>query len=87
VGSSGGTIVWDIPSIPAGNSVTLTFDARIKTLESPACEAENRSCTNHVTVVGNCADATARARGLGHHADQPVPEAGALPPDRRWLHE
>jgi len=60
VGSSG-VIVWDIASIPAGGSVTITFDGTVRTLPSPDCERTDRSCTNLVEVVGNCADAQARA--------------------------
>jgi hypothetical protein len=51
----GGTITWDLGTIAPGGSVTLTFDALINTLESPACEATGRSCTNTATVTGNCA--------------------------------
>lgn len=76
VGGSGGTIVWDIPSIPAGGSVTLTFDAKVKTLESPACEAENRSCTNRVTVDGNCVNATAHAEDSVTTPINPCPKPG-----------
>jgi uncharacterized repeat protein (TIGR01451 family) len=58
---SSGVIVWDIASIPVGGSVTITFDGTVRTLPNPDCERTDRSCTNNVVVVGNCADAQARA--------------------------
>ena len=56
---SSGNIVWNIASIPAGGSVTITFDARVRELSAPECESTNRSCTNRVDVSGNCGDARA----------------------------
>ncbi|MEO6029057.1 MAG: FlgD immunoglobulin-like domain containing protein [Candidatus Binatia bacterium] len=56
-----GTLVWSLGTIAPGGSQTITFDALVNTLASPACEAQNRSCTNTATVEGNCADAIARA--------------------------
>jgi len=52
---SGGTITWDLGTIAPGGSATLTFDAQVRTLESPACEASDRSCTNTAVATGNCA--------------------------------
>jgi uncharacterized repeat protein (TIGR01451 family) len=56
-----GTLVWNLGTIAAGGSVTITFDAIVRTLPSPACEDSHRSCTNAVTVTGNCVNASARA--------------------------
>jgi uncharacterized repeat protein (TIGR01451 family) len=56
-----GDVVWDVPSIPAGGSATFTFDVTVNTLPNPDCESTSLSCTNSVVVVGNCADAQARA--------------------------
>ena len=52
---SGGTVTWDLGTIAPGGSVTITFDVQVRTLESPACEATNRSCENTAVVTGDCA--------------------------------
>ena len=59
-GSTGGTVTWNIASIAAGGHVTLTFDAKVKTLGSPDCESE-RSCSHHASVVGYCGNTQVRA--------------------------
>ena len=59
IGSTG-TIVWNIASIAPGQSATLSFDAEIRELPSPDCEATDRECTNEVSVVAFCGDAEAR---------------------------
>jgi len=53
-----GTLVWTIGTLAAGGSVTITFDAQVRTLSAPECEATNRSCTNTASVDGNCASKT-----------------------------
>ncbi len=58
-----GTITWNLGSLAPGAVSTITFDAQIVTLPSPACQATDLSCTNNVSVVGNCADAQATANG------------------------
>ena len=52
---SNGTLTWDLGTIAANSSVTITFDVLVNTLESPACEAGGRSCTNTAVVTGDCA--------------------------------
>jgi len=71
-----GAIVWDIPSIAARSSVTITFDVRVTNLERPACESENRSCTNHVSVDGYCGDAKAHAEDSVNTPINPCPAPG-----------
>ena len=61
VGSTG-TITWNLGSIAPGGVSTITFDAAVITLPSPACQATDRQCVNNVSVVGNCADAQATAQ-------------------------
>jgi len=68
VGSTG-QIKWNLGSIPANGSSTITFDAAIVTLASPACQATDLACDNKVSVDGNCADATAHADG---HYNTPI---------------
>ena len=58
VGNSG-TIVWDIASIAAGGSATITFDVQVRELSAPECESTTRECTNEVSVIGYCGDASA----------------------------
>jgi uncharacterized repeat protein (TIGR01451 family) len=59
IGSTG-TIEWNLGTIAPGGSAVITFDARIRELDSPDCERTDRECTNEVSVVATCGDAEAR---------------------------
>ncbi len=51
-----GTIVWNVGPLAPGASATITFDARIRVLDAPACEATDRRCENTVHVSTSCGD-------------------------------
>jgi len=49
-----GNIVWHVGPLAPGTSATITFDARIRELPVPECEATDRSCENRVVVSTSC---------------------------------
>jgi len=49
-----GNIVWHVGPLAPGTSATITFDARIRELPAPECQATNRSCENRVVVSTSC---------------------------------
>ena len=51
-----GTIVWNIGPLAPGASATITFDARVRELPNPDCEATDRECENRVVVSTACGD-------------------------------